>query len=67
MSQRDLNRAISEATGEDIATIAGMGFVELTPFPIEREPLTMDWDEHDLDHNVAVIPQRRRHRRMAAA
>jgi len=60
MSQRDLNRAISKATGEDIATIAGMGFVELTPFPVEREPLAMDWDEHDLDRNVAVIPQRRR-------
>ena len=60
MSQRDLNRAIAQATGEDISMIAGMGFVELTPFPIEREPLMVDWDEHDLDHNVAIIPQRRR-------
>ena len=65
MSQRDLNRQISQATGEDIATIAGMGFVELTPFLIERVPLVGDWDEHDLEHNVAVIPQRRR--RMTAA
>ena len=65
MSQRDLNRAIARATGEEISTITGMGFVELTPFPIEREPLTVDWDEHDLDHNVAIIPQRRR--RSAAA
>ena len=65
MSQRDLNRAISQATGEDIATIAGMGFVELTPFPIEREPNVLDWDEYDLEHNVAVIPQR--HRRTTAA
>ena len=60
MSQRDLNRQISKATGEDIATIAGLGFVELRPIPFEREPLTIDWDEHDLDRNVAVIPQRRR-------
>ncbi len=60
MSQRDLNRAISKATGEDLSTIAGMGFVELTPYPVEREPLMVDWDEHDLDHNVAIIPQRRR-------
>ena len=44
MSQRDLNRAIARATGEDISTITGMGFVELTPFPIEREPLMVDWD-----------------------
>ena len=65
MSQRDLNRQISKATGESIETIAGMGFVELTPFPVEREPLAMDWDEHDLDRNVAVIPQRRRRRTAA--
>ena len=44
MSQRELNRQISQATGEDIATIVDMGFVELTPFPIEREPLVVDWD-----------------------
>lgn len=62
MSQLELNREISRATGESINTIAGMGFVELRPIPFEREPLTMDWDEHDLDHNVAVIPQRRRKR-----
>ena len=62
MSQRDLNRAISKATGEDLSTISGMGFVELTAIPFEREPLTMNWDEHDADHNVAVIPQRRRKR-----
>lgn len=64
MSQRDLNRQISKATGEDIATIAGLGFVELRPIPFEREPLTepltIDWDQIDLDRNVAVIPQRRR-------
>lgn len=28
MTQRDLNRAIARATGEDIDTIAQMGFVE---------------------------------------
>ncbi len=61
MSQRDLNRAIARATGEDISTITGMGFVELTPFPIEREPRVLDWDEYDRERNVAVIPQRRRH------
>ena len=72
MSQRELNRAISNATGEDIATIAGMGFVELTPYPIEREPHVierephvMDWD--DLDRSVSVIPQRRHRRRATAA
>ena len=60
MSQHDLNREISRATGESISTIAGMGFVELRPIPFEHEPQTMDWDEHDTERNVAVIPQRRR-------
>ncbi len=60
MSQRDLNRAIAQATGEDLSTIIGMGFSELTPFPIEREPHVLDWDEYDQEHNVSVIPQFRR-------
>ena len=60
MSQHDLNREISRATGESIGMIAGMGFVELRPIPFEREPLTMDWDEYEADRNVSVIPQRRR-------
>ena len=60
MNQRDLNREISRATGESVSTIAGMGFVELRPIPFEHEPLTMDWDEHDAEHTVSVIPQRRR-------
>ena len=61
MSPRELNRAISNATGEDIATIAGMGFVELHPIPFERERWTKGLEEHDFKHNVAVIPQRHRH------
>lgn len=60
MSQHDLNREISRATGESVSTIANMGFVELRPSPYEHEPLTMDWDKHDAEQNVAVIPQRRR-------
>lgn len=61
MSQRELNRAISNATGEDIATIAGMGFVELRPIPFEREWWTKGLEECDLEHDVAAIPQCRRH------
>ena len=60
MSQHELNREISRVTGESVSTIAGMGFVELRPIPFEHEPLTMDWDEHDAERTVAVIPQRRR-------
>ena len=61
MSQHELNRDISRATGESVSTIAGMGFVELRPIPFEHEPQAMDWDEHDAERNVSVIPQRRRH------
>jgi hypothetical protein len=65
MSQHELNREISRATGESVSTIAGMGFVELRPIPFEREPLTMDWDQHEAEENVSVLPQS--HRRHSAA
>ena len=45
MTQAELNRAVSKATGETVGTIAEMGFVPLTAIPIEREPLVVDWDE----------------------
>ena len=61
MNQRNLNREISRATGESVSTISGMGFVELRPIPFEHEPQTIDWDEHDAERTVSVIPQRRRH------
>lgn len=52
MTQRDLNRAVASATGESLARISQMGFVPLTPLPIEREPLCIDWDQLDLHRNV---------------
>ena len=47
MTQAELDRAVAEATGESVQTIAGRGFSLLTPTPAEREPLTVDWDELD--------------------
>jgi len=49
MTQADIDRQVARATGEDLSTIAGMGFVPLTPVPYEcdRPPLTVDWDEVD--------------------
>ena len=49
MTQADLNREVAQATGESVATIDNLGFVPLTHGPVEREPLTVDWD--DLDAN----------------
>lgn len=47
MNRRDLNRAVAQATGESVSTIASLGFVPLTVGPVEREPLVVDWDELD--------------------
>ena len=49
MPQRELNRAVAQATGESLSTIAGIGFVPLTVGPVEREPLVLEWDELDED------------------
>ncbi len=47
MTQAELDRAVAEATGESVQTIASRGFSIWTPAPMEREPLTVDWDELD--------------------
>ena len=49
MTQAELNREVAQATGESVATIDKLGFVPLTDFPVECEPLTINWDELDLD------------------
>lgn len=51
MTQSELNRAVAAATGETVQVISDRGFVPLTPFPVEREPLTVDWDELDAERN----------------
>ena len=54
MTQQELDRAVAEATGESVATVAKMGFVPLTSRPIERErqPLMVDWDQADAQRPV---------------
>ena len=47
MTQAELDRAVAEATGETVQTITRRGFSLLAPIPVEREPLTVDWDEID--------------------
>ena len=60
MDQRELNREVSKKTGESVSMIAALGFIPLTGQPFEREPLTIDWDELDAEHNVALMPRRAR-------
>ena len=59
MTQADIDRQVARATGEDISTISGMGFVPLTsmPYESERRPLTVDWDELDR-RRLGIFPQR---------
>ena len=59
MTQRELNRAISRVTGETVSEIASIGFVPLTVFPHERDPedMIVDWDQFDLERNVAIVEQ----------
>ncbi len=59
MTQRQLDRAVARATGESIATITGMGFVPLRTIAYEREPLVIDWDEHDQDQRITIARPRR--------
>jgi hypothetical protein len=56
MNQAELNRAVAHATGESVSAIAEMGFVTLTPIPVEREPMVVDWDELE-EQRVSVFPQ----------
>ena len=46
LSQAELNRQISRATGDPVAEIQRRGFVPLTPFPVERDH---DGVQFDLD------------------
>jgi hypothetical protein len=67
MTQSQLNRAVSRATGESLATICRRGFVPLTVGPIEseRRPLLVNWDRLDAQR-PCYLPQRSRLRPTAA-
>jgi hypothetical protein len=61
MTPAELNRSVANATGESVREIARRGFVPLSTIPIERDPedLIIDWDQFDLQRNVAVVEQPR--------
>jgi hypothetical protein len=58
MSERELYRQISRATGESVQMIASMGFVLDQSQPAEPEPQAIDWDELQDQRRVALMPQR---------
>jgi hypothetical protein len=55
MTQKELNRAVAQATGESVRTIADLGFVQLTAISIEREPLIFDWDSQNAERISAIV------------
>jgi hypothetical protein len=65
MTQSDLNCAVARATGESLSMIAHMGFVPLTPSPVEREPLVVDRDQLG-SRRVRYRRQQPRRRRASA-
>lgn len=64
MTQAELERELSELTGESLAEIRRRGFslVEVAP-----EPLTIDWDEVQQVDRLRHKPRRRPVRRRLAA
>jgi hypothetical protein len=66
MTQTQLEQLVARATGEDIQAIRERGFsvadpleVNFDPEPDNLPPQVVDWDEVDLERNLAVVPQRR--------
>lgn len=57
MTQAELNFEVAKATGESMGTVAQLGFVLLTPHPVEveRKPLVIDWDEIP-DRRYSLLP-----------
>jgi len=64
MTQNELNQLVADATGEDIAEVQHRGFsladpaeIDFDPEPFDLPPQIIDWDEVDLQRNVAVVDQ----------
>ncbi len=68
MNQREINRAVARATGEDLSEISRRGFSIADPAVIGFDPEptefdeAIDWDELDGERGVSVLPLRRSER-----
>ncbi|MDF1845043.1 MAG: hypothetical protein P1U77_26820 [Rubripirellula sp.] len=66
MTQMQLEQLVAEATGEDVRAIRQRGFsaadpleVNFDPEPDNLPPRMIDWDELELERNLAVVSQGR--------
>ena len=64
MTQCDIDEAVASVTGEDLSEIQRRGFsiadqlnANFDPEPYEQSPNFVDWDELDLQNNVALFAQ----------
>jgi hypothetical protein len=64
MTQYDLETSVATATGEDLCEIRRRGFsiadpweVDFDPEPDDLPPSLVDWDELELQRNIAVVEQ----------
>ena len=61
MTQRELDRAVARATGEDVREIRRRGFGIADPIEANFNPepdysrRAIDWDDHDLQRNVSLV------------
>ena len=67
MTQKHLNEMVAAATGEDLHEIRHRGFSLVDPFESNFDPelddlppQRIDWDELDLQRQVAFVSQPRR-------
>ncbi len=67
MYKKHLNQLVADATGEDLHEIRHRGFSLVDPFdsnfdpePDDLPPQMIDWDELELQRNVAVVDQPQR-------
>ena len=66
MTQTQLEQLVAKATGEDIRAIRQRGFSVADPFEVDFDPepdnlppQMIDWDELELQRNLAVVSQGR--------
>ncbi|WP_417385379.1 hypothetical protein [Gimesia sp.] len=64
MIQAQLDQQVAQATGEDLREVRFRGFsladpmtVSFDPEPYDLPPQILDWDQADLERNVALIKQ----------
>ena len=66
MTQKQLEQMVARATGEDLRAIRQRGFSVADPFEVDFDPepdnlppQMIDWDELELQRNLAVVSQGR--------